>query len=247
MQGDRHFAQDAAIVGGVARLGELPVVVIGHQKGHSTTELLERNFGMPQPEGYRKGLRLLRHAAKFGMPVVTLVDSPGAYPGIGAEERGQAVAIAESIAAMSRLRVPTMAIVTGEGGSGGAIALAVADRVLVMENGYYSVISPEGCSVILFGDAAAAPRAAAALRVGAADLLRLGIVDGVIREPEGGAHTDPVTSAAALKSAIVAGLRDLRDLPADTLLDLRYDRFRAFGDPARQPVLPPLEDAHART
>jgi acetyl-CoA carboxylase carboxyl transferase alpha subunit/acetyl-CoA carboxylase carboxyl transferase beta subunit len=246
LQGDRLYAQDGAIVGGLARLGELTMVVIGHQKGHTTAELVERNFGMPQPEGYRKALRLMRHAAKFGMPVLTLVDSPGAYPGIGAEERGQALAIAESIMEMSRLPVPTLAVVTGEGGSGGAIALAVADRVLMMENAYYSVISPEGCSTILFGDAAAAPRAAAALRLTARDLLELGVVDAVVREPADGAHTDPAAAALSLKAAVVGCLAELLDSPPEALLSERYDRFRAFGDPARQPTLGPLEDAHER-
>ena len=172
LHGDRLFEEDAAIVSGLARLGELPLVLIGHQKGHTTQEMMERNFGMPNPEGYRKAMRLMRYAARFGLPIVTLVDTPGAYPGIGAEERGQSVAIAESIMQMSRLPVPIVTIVTGEGGSGGALALAAGDRVLMQENAYYSVISPEGCATILFKDAAAAPRAAAALRITAPDLLR---------------------------------------------------------------------------
>jgi len=246
LAGDRLFAQDAAVVGGLARLGSLNLVVIGHQKGHSTSELVERNFGMPHPEGYRKAMRLMRHAAKFGMPVVTFVDCPGAYPGIAAEERGQSNAIAESIMAMARLPVPTLAVVTGEGGSGGALALAVADRVLMMEFGFYSVISPEGCSTILFGDAAAAPRAAAALRVTAGDLLRLRVLDGVVREPEGGAHTDPATAAASLRGAVATGLAELLELEPGTLLERRYDRFRAFGEPGRQPVLQPIEEPDGR-
>lgn len=240
--GDRLFSQDAAIVGGLGRLDGRPVVVMGHQKGHTTGELVERNFGMPQPEGYRKAERLMRHAAKFGMPLVTFVDTPGAYPGVGAEERGQAVAIARCIMEMSRLPVPTVTIVTGEGGSGGAIALAVADRVLMLENAYYSVISPEGCSVILFGDAAAAPRAAASLRVTARDLLALGVVDGVVREPAGGAHSDHVATAANVRTAIVAALAELAGVETGELLSRRYDRFRAFGDAERQRVLPPLEE-----
>ena len=189
--GDRLFDEDAAIVGGMARLGELAVVVIGHQKGHTTGEMMERNFGMPHPEGYRKALRLhaargeVRHAGRH------LRRHARRLPGIGAEERGQSVAIAESIMEMSRLPVPIVTIVTGEGGSGGALALAVGDRVLMMENSYYSVISPEGCSTILFKDAAQAPRAAEALRLTAPDLLRLGVMDAVVPEPEGGAHTDP--------------------------------------------------------
>ena len=244
LQGDRLYSEDRAIVGGFARLGGLTLMLIGHQKGHTTGELLERNFGMPQPEGYRKALRLMRHAAKFGMPVVTLVDCPGAYPGIGAEERGQAIAIAQSIMEMSRLPVPLITIVTGEGGSGGALALAAADRVLMLENAYYSVISPEGCSTILFGDAAAAPRAAAALRITARDLLQLGIVDGVVPEPEGGAHADPLVAAENVGAAIAGGLRELLGNDREALLARRYDRFRAFGDPERQLVLPPLEGAH---
>jgi acetyl-CoA carboxylase carboxyl transferase subunit beta len=239
LHGDRLFDDDAAIVGGIARLGDLPVVVVGHQKGHTTSEMVERNFGMPNPEGYRKGLRLMRHASKFGMPIVTLVDTAGAYPGLGGEERGQSVAIARSIMEMSRLPVPIVTVVTGEGGSGGALALAVGDRVLMMENAYYSVISPEGCSTILFKDAAQAPRAAEALRLTAPHLVRLKIMDGVIPEPEGGAHTDPPTAAANLKAAVVTSLNELLDLSSQDLLDRRYDRFRAFGTPGRQPVLPP--------
>ena len=240
--GDRLFDEDAAIVGGVGRLADLAVVVIGHQKGHTTSEMMERNFGMPNPEGYRKGIRLMRHAAKFGMPVVTFVDTPGAYPGLGAEERGQSVALAESIMLMSRLPVPVVTLVTGEGNSGGAIALAVGDRVLLMENAYYSVISPEGCSTILFKDAAQAPRAAEALRIVGPDLLRLGIVDAVVPEPEGGAHTDPPAAAANVKAAVVATLRELLGVPTDELLERRYDRFRKFGMPGRQPTLPPIEE-----
>jgi acetyl-CoA carboxylase carboxyl transferase alpha subunit/acetyl-CoA carboxylase carboxyl transferase beta subunit len=239
--GDRLFQQDAAIVGGLAKLGEQTVMVIGHQKGHTTQEMMERNFGMPNPEGYRKALRLMRYAAKFGVPIVTLVDTPGAYPGLGAEERGQSIAIAQSIMEMSRFRVPTVVIVTGEGGSGGALALAVGDRVLMMENSYYSVISPEGCSTILFKDAAQAPRAAAALRVTAPDLLGLKIMDGIVPEPEGGAHENHVEAARNLKTAIVTSLRELVDLPPEELVAKRYDRFRMFGTPGVQPVLPRLE------
>jgi acyl-CoA carboxylase subunit beta len=238
--GDRVFDEDAAIVGGPARLGNLAVLVVGHQKGHTTSELVERNFGMPNPEGYRKGLRLMQYGAKFGMPIVTLVDTPGAYPGIGGEERGQSIAIARSIMEMSRLPVPIVTVVTGEGGSGGALALAVGDRVLMLENSYYSVISPEGCSTILFKDAAQAPRAAAALRLTAPDLLRLRIMDGIVPEPEDGAHTDTATVAANLRTAIVESLRGLVELPPKQLLAQRYDRFRRFGAPGQQPILPPV-------
>jgi acetyl-CoA carboxylase carboxyl transferase subunit beta len=242
LYGDRLFDEDAAIVGGVGRLGDFAVVVVGHQKGHTTSEMMERNFGMPNPEGYRKGMRLMEHAARFGMPLITFVDTPGAYPGLGAEERGQSVAIAESIMKMSRLPVPAITLVTGEGGSGGALALAVGDRVLMMENSYYSVISPEGCSTILFKDAAQAPRAAEALRLTGADLLRLGIMDAVVPEPEGGAHTDPPGAAANVKAALVSALRDLIGTPVDQLLQNRYERFRKFGAPG-QPTLPPIEES----
>ena len=242
LYGDRLFDEDAAIVGGVARLGDLAVVVVGHQKGHTTSEMMERNFGMPNPEGYRKGMRLMDHAARFGMPLITFVDTPGAYPGLGAEERGQSIAIAESIMKMSRLPVPALTIVTGEGNSGGALALAVADRVLMMENSYYSVISPEGCSTILFKDAAQAPRAAEVLRLTGRDLLRLGVIDAVIPEPKGGAHTDPPAAATNLKAAIVATLGELVGAPTDKLLEGRYERFRKFGAPGRQPTLPPIEE-----
>jgi acyl-CoA carboxylase subunit beta len=242
LYGDRLFQEDAAIVGGVGRLGDVAVVVIGHQKGHTTSEMMERNFGMPNPEGYRKGMRLMQHAARFRMPVITFVDTPGAYPGLGAEERGQSIAIAESIMKMSRLPVPAITIVTGEGGSGGALALAVGDRVLMMQNSYFSVISPEGCSTILFKDAAQAPRAAEVLRLTAADLLRLGIMDAVVPEPEGGAHMDPPAAAANVKTAIVSTLRELLDTPTEELLERRYDRFRKFGAPG-QPTLPPIEES----
>jgi acetyl-CoA carboxylase carboxyl transferase alpha subunit/acetyl-CoA carboxylase carboxyl transferase beta subunit len=244
LYGDRLFHQDAAIVGGLAGLGGQTVMVVGHQKGHTTQEMMERNFGMPNPEGYRKALRLMRYAAKFGMPIVTLVDTPGAYPGLGAEERGQSIAIAQSIMEMSRFRVPIVVVVTGEGGSGGALALAVGDRVLMLENSYYSVISPEGCSTILFKDAAQAPRAAAALRVTAPDLLRLKIMDAIVAEPEGGAHVDHVAAARNLKTAIVSSLGELLDVPPEELVAKRYDRFRMFGTPDVQPILSRLESDH---
>jgi acetyl-CoA carboxylase carboxyl transferase subunit beta len=185
----------------------------------------------------------MRHAAKFRMPIVTLVDTPGAYPGLGGEERGQSIAIAQSIMEMSRLPVPIVTIVTGEGGSGGALALAVGDRVLMLENSYYSVISPEGCSTILFKDAAQAPRAAEALRLTAPHLLRLGVMDGVVPEPAGGAHQNPTEAAANLKAAIVANLQELLGVPSEELLERRYERFRAFGMPGRQTVLDPSGDS----
>jgi acetyl-CoA carboxylase carboxyl transferase subunit beta len=240
LHGDRTFREDPAIVAGLARLGDLVVMLIGHQKGSTTGEMMERNFGMPEPDGYRKGMRLMRYAEKFGIPIVTLVDTAGAYPGIGAEERGQSNAIAESIMLQSRLPVPTVTVVTGEGGSGGALALAASDKVLMLENSYYSVISPEGCATILFKDAALAPRAAAALRITAPDLLRLEVMDAVVPEPPDGAHTDHNTTAANVKRALVDSLRELLPLAPEELLQRRYDRFRKFGAPGRQPVLPPI-------
>jgi acetyl-CoA carboxylase carboxyl transferase subunit beta len=240
LRGDRLFREDRAIIGGVGRLGDLTVMVIGQQKGHTTSEMMEHNFGMPEPEGYRKAMRLMRYAARFRLPLLTLVDTPGAYPGLGAEERGQSVAIAESIMLMSRLPVPIVTIVTGEGGSGGALALATSNRVLMMENAYYSVISPEGCSTILFKDAAAAPRAAKALRITGPDLLRLGVMDAVVPEPPEGAQADPPAAAANLRAALIANLQELLPLEVDDLLAQRYERFRKFGAPGRQPVLPPI-------
>ena len=238
--GDRLFGEDRAITGGLARIGELPVMVIGQQKGHTTSEMMEHNFGMPEPEGYRKAMRLMRYAARFGLPVVTFVDTPGAYPGLGAEERGQSIAISESILLMSRLPVPTVTVVTGEGGSGGALALATSDRVLMMENAYYSVISPEGCATILFKDAAAAPRAAKALRITSPELLRLGVMDAVVPEPDEGAQADPLAAGANLRAALITALEELLPLDTGDLLAQRYERFRKFGAPGRQPVLPPI-------
>jgi acetyl-CoA carboxylase carboxyl transferase alpha subunit len=199
--------------------------------------MMERNFGMPNPEGYRKGLRLMQYAARFGMPIITLVDTPGAYPGIVGEERGQSIAVARSIMEMSRMPVPTITVVTGEGGSGGALALAVGNKVMMLENSYYSVISPEGCSTILFKSAAAAPRAAEALRLTAPDLLRLKIMDAVIPEPEGGAHADHLAAAANLKTGLITCLRELLVLSPAQLIEQRYQRFRLFGTPGQQPVL----------
>ena len=240
LHGDRLFEEDPAIIAGLARLGEMTVMVIGQQKGHTTAELVEHNFGMPEPEGYRKGMRLMRYAARFGLPLVTIVDTPGAYPGLGAEERGQSVAIAESIMLMSRLPIPVVTVVTGEGGSGGALAIAMGNRVLMMENAYYSVISPEGCSTILFKDATAAPRAAKALRITSPELLRLTVMDAVVPEPDGGAQADPAAAGANVKAAIVASLRELLPLTPQELIDQRYERFRKFGTPGSQPSLPPI-------
>jgi acetyl-CoA carboxylase carboxyl transferase alpha subunit/acetyl-CoA carboxylase carboxyl transferase beta subunit len=237
LHGDRAYGDCPAIVAGLASIDGRGVAVIGHQKGHTTGELVERNFGMPRPEGYRKALRVMRLAARLGIPVVTLIDTPGAYPGVDAEERGQASAIAECIRAMSRLRTPSVSVVTGEGGSGGALALAVADEVLALENATYSVISPEGCAAILWNSAGRAPEAARALRIAAADLLRLGIADGVIPEPAGGADSDHAATARALRSALLLSLGRLRAIPEQTLLDARRDRFRRY---ARQATERPL-------
>nr|AAG30193.1 acetyl carboxylase [Streptomyces sp. R1128] len=229
LRGDRISGDCPAIVAGLARFGGRPVAVIGHQKGHDAQELRRRNFGMPIPSGYRKAARIMRLADKLGLPVVTFVDTPGAYPGAVAEEQGQAVAIAENLRLMAGLRVPVVTVVTGEGGSGGALALAVANRVLMFENGIYSVISPEGCAAILWQDPAAAGRAARALRVTARELLGLGIVDGVLPEPEGGTGADPLRAADALRDAIAAGLAELSPLDGHQLVADRWARFRRYG------------------
>ncbi|MEU9887718.1 acetyl-CoA carboxylase carboxyltransferase subunit alpha [Sphaerisporangium sp. NPDC051011] len=234
LHGDRSSADDKAIVGGIGLLAGRPVVVIGHQKGHETPELIRRNFGMPQPSGYHKARRLMDHAERFGMPLVTFVDTPGAYPGVEAEERGQGTAIAECILRMSRLRVPVLSVVTGEGGSGGALALATANRLLILQNAYFSVISPEGCATILFGNAGQADRAATELRITPRDLLELGVVDGVIPEPSQGAHSDWAATGTAVREAILAGLAELSPLTADSLVKDRYSRHTRFGDPDRQ-------------
>ncbi len=239
LHGDGLHADDPAVVGGLGRVAGRAVVVIGHQKGSDTAERVRRNFAMPNPEGYRKALRLMRLAARLRLPLVTLVDTPGAYPGVGAEERGQGAAIASCIAELARLRVPVVSVVTGEGGSGGALALAVADDVLILHNAYYSVISPEGCSTILFGSADSADRAAEALRLCPADLLRLRVVDGVVPEPDGGAHTDPPATAAAVRDAIAHCLARHDGVPADELVRRRYRRFDRFT-----PVRTGEEQAH---
>ncbi|MFC0006525.1 acetyl-CoA carboxylase carboxyltransferase subunit alpha [Micromonospora siamensis] len=229
LHGDRLGADCPAVVGGLARLDGRPVMVIGHQKGHTTAELVARNFGMASPAGHRKALRLMRLAARLGLPVVTLVDTPGADPGVDAEEQGQAAAIAESILTMTALPTPVVAVVTGEGGSGGALALAVADRVLMLRRAVYSVISPEGCAAILWPDSPAAPRAARALRLTAADLSRLGVVDQIVSEPDGGAHADPQAAAEELRRAVSANLAPLLDVPRAALVRRRRERFRRFG------------------
>jgi acetyl-CoA carboxylase carboxyl transferase subunit beta len=238
LHGDRLFGDDRALVGGLARLGDLACVVLGTHKGRSIKENVERNFGMPHPEGYRKALRLMQHAAKFGLPIIALIDTPGAYPGIGAEERGQSGAIARNLLEMARFPVPIVTVLTGEGGSGGALALAVADRVLMLENAYYSVISPEGCSVILFKNVTAAPQAARALRLTALDLKGLGVVDAIVPEPPGGAHTDHDAMAALLKAALVRQLRELLAREPHQLVAQRYDRYRRMGAPGAAGAAP---------
>ena len=232
LHGDRIGGDCPAIVGGVGHLAGLPVMLIGHQKGHSTADLLARNFGRATPEGHRKAARLMRMAAKLGLPIVTLIDTQGAEPGISAEENGQAIAIAESLRLMSGLPVPIVAVVTGEGGSGGALALGVADRVLALENAVYSIISPEGCAAILWHDASQGPRAAAALRVTSGELLRLGLVDGVVPEPEDGTQTDPALAAQYLRDAITSALSELVGRDPVDLVNSRRARFRRVGSDA---------------
>jgi len=227
--GDRSFGDDRAIVGGFASFNDRSVMVIGHQKGKTLKERMQRNFGMPNPEGYRKALRLMKMAEKFGRPIVTFIDTPGAYPGIGAEERGQAEAIARNLYVMSRLTVPIVSIVIGEGGSGGALALGVSDRILMLEHGVYSVISPEGCAAILWDDPAKVPDAAAALKMTAQDLVDLHIVDEVIPEPMGGAHREPRAVSGRLAKALTNQLFQLSDLPIDQLLTQRDRKYRRIG------------------
>jgi acetyl-CoA carboxylase carboxyl transferase subunit alpha len=229
LHGDRRFGDDAAIVGGLARFAQRSIVVIGHQKGRDTREKIARNFGMPHPEGYRKAERLMEMAAKFRKPVVTFIDTPGAYPGLGAEERGQAEAIGQALLTMSRLRVPVVATVIGEGGSGGALGLGIANRVLMQEYATYSVITPEGCASILWRDGALAPKAAEQLRLLANDARELGVIDEVIEEPHGGAHRDADEAARLVKSVVASHLDALSALDGDALVEDRYAKFRAMG------------------
>jgi acetyl-CoA carboxylase carboxyl transferase subunit alpha len=229
LHGDRAFADDPAVVAGPGMLDGRPVMVIGQQKGRDTRENLKRRFGMPNPEGYRKALRLMRLAERFHMPIVTLVDTPGAYPGLGAEERGQAEAIAVNLREMGRLRVPVVTAVIGEGGSGGALAIAVSNVVMMFENSVYSVISPEGCASILWRDGKKGALAAEALKLTARDLGQLGIVDGILPEPVGGAHRDPAGAAATLKDALIGHLDRLSGLGGDALVEDRLRKFRRMG------------------
>jgi len=229
LHGDRLFADDRAMVGGLAKLADRPVMVIGTQKGRDTKENILRNFGSAHPEGYRKALRLMRMAEKFSLPIITLIDTAGAYPGIGAEERHIAEAIAVNLREMTLLEVPIIALVIGEGGSGGALGIGVADRVLILENAYYSVISPEGCAAILWKDRAAAPKAAEALKITSKSLLELGLVDEVVPEPLGGAHNDPAATAATVQQHLLKHLAQLDGLSTSERLRQRYSKFRHYG------------------
>lgn len=229
MHGDRHYADDKAVVGGLAEIDEEKVIIIGQQKGRGTRDNLFRNFGMPRPEGYRKALRLMNLAARFSRPVISFIDTPGAYPGIGAEERGQAEAIARNLMVMSTLPVPIIVIVIGEGASGGALGMGVCDRLLMLENTWFSVISPEGCASILYRDASKAEEAADAMRVTPQDLVEMGVCDRALPEPLGGAHRDVDAVAATVKSAILETLAELKDMPPDELVAARISRYERLG------------------
>jgi acetyl-CoA carboxylase carboxyl transferase subunit alpha len=229
LHGDRYFADDKAMVGGFARLDERPILILGQQKGRDTKMKLHRNFGMANPEGYRKALRLMQLAAKFGRAIVILIDTPGAFPGIGAEERGQAEAIARNLREMTMLEVPIIVVIIGEGASGGALGIGIGDRIFILENAWYSVISPEGCAAILWRDAAKAPDAADALKITAQDVAELGLVDGLIPEPEGGAHRDPQTTATGLKQWVIKALQELDQLSPEELILQRIQKYRRMG------------------
>ncbi|MDO8535921.1 MAG: acetyl-CoA carboxylase carboxyltransferase subunit alpha [Candidatus Omnitrophota bacterium] len=229
IHGDRHFADDKSIVGGLATIDGEKIMIMGHQKGRDTKENLIRNFGSPHPEGYRKAMRLMNMAEKFSIPLVTFIDTPGAYPGIGAEERGQAEAIAYNLREMATLQTPIIIFVIGEGGSGGALGIGVGDRIYVLENAYYSVISPEGCAAILWKERSRSPDAAKALKLTAKDLFEMGIIDGIIKEPLGGAHRNPQETAENIKAAIKKDLDILKKIPKAKLVEMRYDKFRSIG------------------
>ncbi|MBI2438006.1 MAG: acetyl-CoA carboxylase carboxyltransferase subunit alpha [Lentisphaerae bacterium] len=229
LHGDRHYADDRALIGGFARIDNEPVMILGTQKGRDVKSNVEHNFGMAHPEGYRKALRLMKLAAKFACPILTLIDTPGAYPGVGSEERHVAEAIATNLRELFLLPVPIIVTVIGEGGSGGALGIGVGDRILILEHAYYSVISPEGCAAILWKDRAFTGQAAAALKLTAPDLLKAGLVDEIVPEPLGGAHTDPQAMAATLKQRWLSHLRDLKTAPRADLLRRRYNKFRTMG------------------
>jgi acetyl-CoA carboxylase carboxyl transferase subunit alpha len=230
LHGDRFFGDDQSITGGMGHFDGRPIMVIGQQKGRDTKEKLVRNFGMPKPEGYRKALRLMQLAAKFRKPVLSFIDTPGAYPGIDAEERGQAEAIAYNLREMARLRTPIVSVIIGEGGSGGALGIGVANRVYMLENAYYSVISPESCAAIIYRDSAKAPEAAAALKLTAADLLEMKSIDGVIPEPEGGAHMNQESVVASLRDTLKQAFDELSLMSAEDLINQRYEKFRQMGN-----------------
>ena len=230
LHGDRMFADDRSIVAGIGKIGQWNVALIGHQKGRDTREKLQRNFGMPKPEGYRKAQRVMKLAEKFGLPIVTLIDTPGAYPGIDAEERGQSEAIARSLSVMIGLRVPVISVVIGEGGSGGALAIGVCDRLIMMQYSTYSVISPEGCASILWKSPDKAPEAAAAMKITSADLKQLGLVDEIVQEPLGGAHRNCEQAAAHLTTSLIRHLDEVSNWTIPELLDKRYERLRSFGE-----------------
>jgi len=229
IHGDRHFADDKAMIAGVAKIDGESVVVVGQQKGRDTKENLERNFGSPHPEGYRKAIRVMKMAEKFNLPIIAFIDTPGAYPGIGAEERGQAEAIAYNLRRMADIRTPIIIFVIGEGGSGGALGIGVGDRTYVLENAYYSVISPEGCAAILWKERTRAKDAAAALKLTGKDLLEMKIIDGIIKEPLGGAHRKPSEACENIKKTIKKDLAILKNISKDKLVDMRYDKIRAIG------------------
>nr|WP_287130377.1 acetyl-CoA carboxylase carboxyltransferase subunit alpha [Candidatus Cyanaurora vandensis] len=229
LRGDRCFGDDLALVGGLARIGDFNVVILGHQKGRDTKDNIKRNFGMPQPEGYRKALRLMQHADRFGLPIISFIDTPGAYPGVQAEERGQGEALARNIREMFHLGVPILCTVIGEGGSGGALAIGVGNRVFMLENAVYSVIAPESCSSILWRDTKHAEEAANALKITARDLKRLGIVDDIIPEPVGGAHRSPIAMAHTLKQTLIHHLKELTSQSPEELRAQRYEKFRRMG------------------
>ena len=229
LHGDRLFADDPALIAGIAKLNGQPVLVMGQQKGRTTKEKLYRNFGMMNPDGYRKGIRLMKMAAKFNRPIVVFIDTPGAYPGLGAEERGQGEAIARNIFEMSHLRVPIVCVIIGEGASGGALGIGTGDRILMMENGWYSVISPEGCSAILWHDAAKAKDAAEILKLTAPDLLEIGVIDEIIPEPDGGAHRNPDKAAEIIKERILVHLKELQNLNPEEIVNQRINKFGKMG------------------
>ncbi|MGM0472380.1 MAG: acetyl-CoA carboxylase carboxyl transferase subunit alpha [Bacillota bacterium] len=243
LHGDRNYGDDQALVGGIAKIDDRPFTIIGQQKGKDTKDNLNRNFGMVHPEGYRKALRLMKQAEKFNRPIISLINTPGAFPGIGAEERGQAEAIARNMKVMGNLKVPIIVVVTGEGGSGGALGIGVGDRIMMLEYAYYSVCSPEACAAILWKDSNQAEAAAKALKITADDLLDLGIIDRIIDEPAGGAHKDPAYSAKLLKNSIMDELAQIKELSTTEMLEERYNKFRQLGEYIEENKLEAVSDS----